>query len=207
MSNYIGKETEPNALTITVSYLEGPAHEWWINFKKTEKGSDVNTWPKLQDALLERFETLNKVKITRDKLARWKQLKDVNSYNEDFQNILMDIPNINEEEQIDRYTRELKPFFWKELCTREYVSLSEAMKDAERVESAHRRSGKPQSFDFRGNRTVATNNSEPVPMDIGNLETKKLTQTEREICVKEGKCYRCREKSHIAKNCPKEEGN
>ncbi len=55
----------------------------------------------------------------RDKLARWKQTKDVSSFNEDFQKILLDIPTITIEEQLDRYARGLKTYIWKELCTKE----------------------------------------------------------------------------------------
>ncbi len=43
-----------------------------------------------------------------DKLAKWKHLKDVATFNDDFQRIILDIPNIREDEQIDRYTRSLK---------------------------------------------------------------------------------------------------
>ena len=79
----------------------------------------MTTWPKLQEALIARFETLNKIKIARDKLAGWKQIKDVSSFNEDFQKILLDIPTITIEEQLDRYARGLKTYIWKELCTKE----------------------------------------------------------------------------------------
>ena len=116
--------------------MEGSAHEWWIVFRETEQGKTIQTWSQLQPALIKRFDTLNKVKIARDKLAKWKQIKDVPSFNDDFQRIVLDIPNISVEEQIDRYTRGLKPYIWKELCTREYTSLNDAMRDAERVESA-----------------------------------------------------------------------
>ncbi len=43
------------------------------------------------------------------------------------------------DEQIDRYTRGLKSYIWKELRTNEYTKLADAMRDAERVESAHSR--------------------------------------------------------------------
>jgi len=123
---------------VAVSYLHGLAHEWWLGYKETEERRQVNTWTLLQYALIRRFETLNKSKIARDKLARWKQIKGVPTYSEDFQRILLDIPTITMEEQLDRYARGLKSYIWKELCTKEYTSLGELMRDAERVEMAHR---------------------------------------------------------------------
>ena len=46
---------------------------------------------------------------------------------------------MSEEEMIDRYSRELNPYVWKEMCTTEHEELSEAMADAERIEAVHRR--------------------------------------------------------------------
>ena len=133
-------------------------------------------------------------------LAKWKQLRDVATFNEDFQKIILDIPNISIEEQIDRYTRGLKNYIWKELCTKEYTKLSDAMRDAERVESAHKRVANPSKGN-KNNPSSGTTN--PVPMELGNVQLQKLTPEERQKCMKEGLCLRCREKGHMAKNCPK----
>ena len=62
----------------------------------------MTTWPLLKEALIRRFESLNRVKVARDKLAKWKPIKDVASFNEDFQKILVDIPSITIEEQMER---------------------------------------------------------------------------------------------------------
>ena len=72
-----------------------------------------------------------------------RRVKDVSTFNDDFQKIMLDIPNKSIEEQIDRYTRGLKPYIWTKLCTRGYTSLNTAMRDDERAESAHRRIGDP----------------------------------------------------------------
>lgn len=154
---------------MAVSYLHGLAHEWWLGYKETEERRQVNTWTLLQYALIRRFETLNKSKIARDKLARWKQIKGVPTYSEDFQRILLDIHTITMEEQLDRYARGLKSYIWKELCTKEYTSLGELMRDAERVEMAHRRFGRVAPKLGNSERPGPSKTSEPVPMDIGNL--------------------------------------
>ena len=202
MDNYLEGTSGPKALSIAVSYLEGSAHEWWIVFKTTEEGRDITSWDQFQEALINRFQTLNKSKIARDKLAKWKQVKDVPTFNDDFLKIVLDIPNISVEEQVDRYTRGLKPHIWKELCTREYTKLSDAMRDAERVEAAHKRI--PRT---RPTTTPTRTDSGPTPMDIGNVVLKKLTPAERDQCKKEGKCFRCRQKGHMANKCPKARGN
>ena len=207
MENYIGNMEGEQALQLAVSYLSGAAHEWWIVYHQGEEGKDVKNWEGLKKGLITRFDTLNKEKIARDKLARWKQIKDVSTFNDDFQRIMLDIPNISMEEQIDRYTRGLKSYIWKELCTKDYKELTEAMRDAERVEAAHRRAGGNTQPKSNGKKPETTQKPQGDPMEIGNIQLRKLTQEEREDCMKKGLCLRCRQKGHIAKDCPKGKGN
>lgn len=204
MDNYLTTASPEESLPIAVSYLEGSAHEWWIAYQSTPEGSIVTSWIDLRSALLKRFQPLNKQKAARDKLAKWKQIKDVATFNEDFLRIILDIPNIAMEEQIDRYTRGLKPYIWKELCTRNYTDVSDAMRDAERVEAAHKRLNTKPAVPNRQHKPKADG---PVPMDLGNIKLGKLTPAEREQCKKEGRCFRCRQKGHMTKNCPKGRGN
>ena len=205
MENYLRDTPLRDTLHVAASYLEGSAHEWWIVHRSTEQGRAVTDWSGLRDALIKRFEPVNKEKAARDKLAKWKQVRDVSAFNEDFLQIILNIPNISVEEQIDRYTRGLKPYIWKELCTKDYTELSEAMRDAERIEAAHRR--------FPTKRTQATHrkpvqhDQDPTPMEIDHIKLRKLTPAEREQCRKEGRCFRCRQKGHTSKNCPKGQRN
>ena len=119
------------------------------------------------------------MKIARDKLAKWRQIKNLAPFNEDFQKILLEIPLITIEEKIDRYARGLKPFIWMELSTREQNSLTGLMRDEERVESAFRRSGKAPVRNETGDKTSSYRPNDPVPMGIGNLTLKKLSAAER----------------------------
>ena len=84
----------------------------------------------LKDYLINRFQILNIEKIGPDKQAKWRQMKDVVLFNNDFQKIVLDIPEISLAKQLERYTRGLKPYIWKEMCTLDYGNLTEAMQDA-----------------------------------------------------------------------------
>ena len=71
------------------------------------------------------------MRIARDKLATSKQVRDISSFNAEILRIFLEIPNMSEEEKIDRYTRALKPYAWKKMCTKDLSGLSETMADAE----------------------------------------------------------------------------
>ncbi len=72
------------------------------------EGRNIASWPQLKDAPTFRFETLNKENVARGKLAKWKQLKNNSTFDDDLQKIILDISNTSIKEQIDRYTRGLK---------------------------------------------------------------------------------------------------
>ena len=57
-------------------------------------------------------------------------MRDVTNFKSDFQKIILDIQNINLAEQLDHYVRGSKPYIWKEMCTQDYASLTETMRDA-----------------------------------------------------------------------------
>ena len=64
-------------------------------------------------------------------------MRNESSFNNDFQRTVLDMANISIEEKNDRNTRGRKSHIWKELCTSEYTSLNNTMRDAEYIESAH----------------------------------------------------------------------
>ena len=55
--NSTGNFQNPQASNVAISYLEGPAHEWWIAYKETEECQRINTWLLLKEALVRRFES------------------------------------------------------------------------------------------------------------------------------------------------------
>jgi hypothetical protein len=200
MTSYIHGLSDQQEFCIAITYLATDAHDWFIanQTSATAAGHPMTSWVALTEALSKRSSPLNKVKLARDKLSRWRQLKDVPSYNTDFLKIILDIPHIGLEEQIDRYARGLKSFIWSELCTTDYTSLEALMRDAERVKSS------------KGTRfNLSQQNHGPFRSGPGATElnatiaVQKLTPEERKKCMREGHCLRCREKGHMARECPK----
>lgn len=197
METYLKDETAESAFSLAITYLEEEAFAWFESFTMS---TPIHTWPELKEALVKRFSPLDKTVTARDKLHTWCQRRDVASFNAGFLNILLDIPNITEAEKMDRYTRGLKGYIWEALCTKTYHTLEEIMTDALRVENAKR--GRHQQH--RNPRPSNPSSSfGPTPMDLSSTSVQKLTPDERERCMREGRCLRCREMGHMARDCPK----
>ena len=148
------------------------------------KVEHLQTWAELKAKLLERFQPINKVKIARDKLAVWKQLKSVALYKESFMKIIIDIPKISTDEVIDRYMRGLKPYISKELCTTSYQSLATLMSHAFSIEAS--KSSFLRTYEQKSDGTG------PVPMDVSNVRLRFRGQNQRDY--EEDLCFSCHKK-------------
>ena len=198
MDSYVGSEDPREARDIALTYLEGEAFSWWTSIGVK---SNIDTWQRLRDHLKHRFSPFNKQETARDKLHKWRQNRDVSQFNADFQRIVCDIPDITEAEAMDRYKRGLKSYIWDALCLKRYETLEAMMTDALTVESVRR--NRDRAPDFRVPRkNVPAPSPGPTPMDLSALQIQKLTPEERDRCTKEGRCFRCRQKGHLAIHCP-----
>ena len=118
MDDYVRDIDPSTSFNIVVSYLSGNSHEWWIVYWNSKDGKVIDGCQGLREALTRRFGTLIRGKITRDKPDKWKQVKDVATFNENFRRTILDVLNMNVEEHIDLYARGLKPYIWREMCTK-----------------------------------------------------------------------------------------
>lgn len=65
--------------------MQREAFTWWQRYAGK---ADVTDWPTLREAPQLRFNPLSKVQAARDLLHKWKQMKDVASYDKSFQSII-----------------------------------------------------------------------------------------------------------------------
>ena len=70
-----------------MSDLENSVHEWWIVFTLSREGKQITHWNGLRESKISRFDTFNKEKVPRDKFAKWRQVENVVTFNQDFQKI------------------------------------------------------------------------------------------------------------------------
>lgn len=127
----------------------------------------------------------------KDNLAVWKQVGSVAVYNESFMKLLIDIPTICVEEEIDRYIRGLKPYISTEMCIRNYQSLNTPMSDALSVEEAKK--------SFTPNNDFSIPEDKVTPMNVSN--TRLHFKKRRQNYIYNGACFYCQEKGYLMSSC------
>jgi hypothetical protein len=207
--------------------LRGAASTWWRQRRTLAAAGalpNIGNWQQFCSELRAQFTIINEVKVARDELARLKQTGAVQSYASKFREIILQIPGITEQEQLDRFIRGLKPKLQRELAIREPVTLGEAVRMAERidvVDFAWQQRMSRSSFND-------SNHQQPVPMELGAIESKPpsamrrtsdmshprairpgleskrqpLSDEDRQHLRKIGACFKCRQTGHNARNCP-----
>ena len=181
---------------------DGEVFTWWQSYCTT---TGIPDWDMPRSCLVRRFNLLKKVQAAQNELHSWRQLNDVGTFNKTFLRNVMDIPDITESEKIYRYSHGLKRAIWEPLCIRTYVNLESLMIDALRMENA--KAGAFRSQGGRSRHPTTQADRGVAPMDLSSINVAQLTRKERQRCMNEGLCLRCREKRHLAKDCPKGQRN
>src|SRR3954471_14198040 len=122
---------------LATNLLRGDAATWWRHHYERYIGdkATVPTWNEFEKLITRKFKPVNATKIARDQLANLRQTGSVKAYNARFTSIILEIPTIDEEEQLDRYTRGLKEKVRIEVELREPNDLEEAMRIADRFDT------------------------------------------------------------------------
>jgi hypothetical protein len=92
---------------LAITLLRGRADAWYRSVESSEENVPVS-WLFLKRELIGFFRPDNSVRIARDKLATLVQTGSLAEYINDFLNIKLEIPNMTEEEAVDKFTRSLR---------------------------------------------------------------------------------------------------
>jgi len=212
--NASGVTTDIERITVAVGYLRGAALTWWRRISSPGTPGRPTTWNEFGRALLSTFQPINPAEAARDILARLRQTTSVRQYAAAMRDTALEIPGISDDELKDRFIRGLKSATQTEVRLRAPPTFDEAVKIAERYDAMRYRLTKPfappnPSFGQRGD------SNGPSPMELGaaldanpssltpnGTKRPKLTPALRQQLIKEGKCFYCRRKGHMAVNCP-----
>ena len=172
------------------------------------------TWGDYKAAFLAAFEPYNQVQKARDALERLFQRRSVTEYAESFRQLILHVPNMTEEEQIDRFIRHLKPEVELQVSLQRHAAptLEAVIKLAETVDAVVIRNQK--SRPYRQIPVVRQYSSQPgqaQAMDLDNITALPkpaaghgaTSTAEKSRLRAENRCFYCKGVGHIAALCPK----
>jgi len=208
-----GVNLDIERITVASGYLRGAALTWWRRVSHPSYPNRPKTWSEFCQALLSTFQPINPAETARDTLARLRQTTSVRQYASAMRDTALDIPGISDDELKDRFIRGLKPATQTEVRLRAPDTFDDAVKIADRYDAMRYRITKPlptgNPFGHRGG------SNGPTPMELGAAvdaypsshthdgnRRPKLTPALRQQLIKEGKCFFCRRRGHMALNCP-----
>jgi hypothetical protein len=160
------------------SLLRGPADIWWRSMEKLEDDKKITTWATFKSKLEERFKHKNAHREARNRLANLKQTTTVQTYIDQFHMIHLELPDITEDELLDRFIRGLKPAVQTHVLGQDPLWLSQAEHQALVFENAHS--------------VQAINNPQPMDLDV-------IRQQQRNEPLR---CYNCGGIGHLQRVCP-----
>lgn len=196
-----------------VTLLRDSALAWWQSLETEQRPA---TWDAFKDQIIAYHQPRGSIVAARDKLAALYQKTSVEQYTKDFKDLALNIPDLREEEKMDRYKRGLKHEVRLQVAFANPATFNALVDTASQIDDilfSHRNKMQHKSYYHAAAFTKggASPHSSPSPMELGAIgytPRPKLTDTQKEVMRKEGTCFYCRESGHIAVNCPKrKQGN
>lgn len=205
-----GEEDDAVKVAFAGALLRDTALAWWETIVRdnVRQGTPEAscTWAQFKQHLQLQFTPVNRVRVARDKLAQLQQRTSVNAYFSTFIQLTFEIPDMGDEEKMDKFFRGLKPELKKFLTIKGLpTDFMQLVKAAEEIDS--------QLFlgnSYRSNPTTWSKpNDGPRPMELGTVQpvrnnkgVQRLPRHQLQEYIKNGQCFKCGEKGHIARRCP-----
>ena len=139
------------------TYLRGAAQTWWRHMASS-RDLNVLSWEEFKAALRSRWQTVNTVRVARDRIATLRQLGSVQDFTQRFLELKVQIPSMTEEEAADKYVRGLKPSIRRDL---EQLMAREGDKQ---LDELIRFADRTDSIDYQARRYRSNG---PTPMELG----------------------------------------
>lgn len=185
-----------------VTLLRDRAQKWWNQL--LQKKEESTTWESFKIDLEFTFKPSYSEHAARDRLASIKQARSVTEYVDEFQDILLDLPRVSDDEALDRFVRGLKDDVRIHVMTKDPRSLEEAIRFTIAYDSAK------QTGMF-----IPTNRQDQIPndpMDLSvliqqlnalNMANNGHHQRER-VPIRSNRniiCHWCKKPGHIKAEC------
>jgi len=212
---------EQDKVSIAITYFREAALRWVQYLETTNQVS--SDWNQFKAMMIQHFKASNTETIIRNKLNSLRQQASVNTYNDLFNKLIIELPEIDEKTKLDIYRRGLKPSVQLHVSLSNPNNLIDAQTTAMNVDNIfaatfHKRSTAqflPRNNTQTPHNTITTS----VPMELGSLDqhqdetidranhvstyqgNRKLSPDLFKRLMEEKKCFKCQRTGHIARNC------
>ena len=215
---------EHHKVSIAVTYFRESALRWY-KYLETQSKDIQFDWNQFKVMMIQHFKASNTETVVRNKLNALRQQTSVSTYNDLFNKLIIELPEIDEKTKVDMYCRGLKPSIQLHVSLSNPGKLSDAQNTAMNVDnifSATYHQRKTTQHSYRNNQTPSNSNSTVTPMELGMLDhqedepsdhlnyvktsssykgSRKLDPQLFNRLMKERKCFKCQGTGHIARNC------
>jgi hypothetical protein len=126
-------------VAFAASFLRHNAATWWRARTLAAEDDpnelmDLGSWDGFKEALLKQFKPLNSAKVARDRLHSLRQTGSVIELTHYFNTLCADVPNMTEEEKMDKFRRACKPSIQQRLELEDPETLFEMQAMAQRLD-------------------------------------------------------------------------
>ena len=186
--NYHSEASSESKVALAVTFFRGSALRWYKYAEHMDVNNELTQWPKFTEALRAHFQASNTETIVRNKLAALRQLASVSRYNDLYNELIIEVLDIDQRSKVDMYVRGLKREVQLHVSLQSPATLEEAQRIAMNVDNIIHETGftraQPRSntnfkhksnnnrhFNNRGSgRSYNNYNSSSTPMELGQVE-------------------------------------
>lgn len=214
--------SDTDQLKFSLTLLRESALLWWNSL-----AIKPATFTAFKDALVDYYQPVSAQLAARDELAHLQQTGSVKAYTDAFKRCLTNIPDMSDNEKVDRYHRGLKRDIRVQVALSRVQTLDAAIEVAERTDEilyGSRRSTALSSLNRSGPSVFRSHG--PKPMELGAMPAQRqarpqqqrrtyaqavtdgerrfprLTPEERQRLRDSGGCFYCRGSGHFTSECP-----
>lgn len=217
--------TDAEKVMIAALHLKGHAASWWRDVTQLPHSQRPSTWNEFKRQIMQVYMPITREEVARDRLATAKQVNTLEQYVAYMRKLFYAIPNITEEEKLDRFKRGLKPHLQREVMlarpkptTFEDMIALAALHDSLQRSSHyyHRHAPQYPRLPYR----APTVSNGPAPMELDAMQTNTPSiRTNRFTSAsmspqshplnsrnpqgqERKRCYHCGKFGHISRHCP-----
>lgn len=185
------------------TYLDDTAMLWWRRkCRDIERGiCRMETWQDFRTEVKKQFYPENVEYEARGRLRRLTHTRSIKEYVTEFQEIILEIPEITDREALFTFEDGLKGWARQELQRRNVQDLAEAIAAAERLVEMEPRNDPGTSTTREGPSTQP--NAERDQVYVSNIRTPKVYGSRPSIRGNQPReCFLCNSTDHVLTNCP-----